>query len=230
MTQQQQKTVLITGANRGIGFAIAKTLLQHGGFRLLLAARQQKDAEEAALQLGSGIALRLELTNPLLLEQKALQIERQYGPVDVLINNAAVLHPTDLNNTQAEDLMLSLSVNTVAPFMLCKVFGQLMKQRGYGRIVNLSSGWGSFAEGLQGPACYAISKAALNAVTVSCARELMPEVKVNAVCPGWVRTRMGGESADLTPEQGAETPVWLATLEDDGPTGALFRNKKQIHW
>lgn len=227
---QQQKTVLITGANRGIGFAIAKSLIQQGGFRLLLAARQQKDAEEAVSLLGAGIALRLDLTDPLLLEQKALQIERQYGPVDVLINNAAMLHSTDVPHTQAEDLIHSLSVNTVAPFILCKVFGQLMKQRGYGRIVNLSSSWGSFAEGLEGPACYAISKAALNAVTVSCAREFMPEVKVNAVCPGWVRTRMGGEAADLSPEQGAETPVWLATLAEDGPTGAFFRNKTQIDW
>ncbi|MBU1620775.1 MAG: SDR family NAD(P)-dependent oxidoreductase [Gammaproteobacteria bacterium] len=227
---QQQKTVLITGANRGIGFAIAKSLIQQGGFQLLLAARHQKDAEEAVSLLGSGIALRLDLTDPLLLEQKALQIEQQYGPVDVLINNAAMLHSTDVPHTRAEDLIHSLSVNTVAPFVLCKVFGLLMKQRGYGRIVNLSSGWGSFSEGLEGPACYAISKAALNAVTVSCARELMPEVKVNAVCPGWVRTRMGGEAADLSPEQGAETPVWLATLAEDGPTGAFFRNKTQIDW
>ncbi|WP_233080210.1 SDR family NAD(P)-dependent oxidoreductase [Rheinheimera soli] len=227
---QQQKTVLITGANRGIGFAIAKSLIKQGGFQVLLAARQQKDAEEAVSLLGAGIALRLDLTDPLLLEQKALQIERQYGPVDVLINNAAMLHSTDVPHTQAEDLIHSLSVNTVAPFILCKVFGQLMKQRGYGRIVNLSSSWGSFSEGLEGPACYAISKAALNAVTVSCAREFMPEVKVNAACPGWVRTRMGGEAADLSPEQGAETPVWLATLAEDGPTGAFFRNKTQIDW
>lgn len=230
MASQQLKTVLITGANRGIGFAIAKHLAQQGGFQLLLAARHQKDAEEAASMLGTGIAVRLDLTDPLLLEQRALQIELRHGPVDVLINNAAMLHDTDVQHTNAEDLMLSLSVNTVAPFVLCKAFGQLMKQRGYGRIVNISSGWGSFAEGLEGPACYAISKAALNAVTVSCARELMPEVKVNAACPGWVRTRMGGESADLSPEQGAETPVWLATLPDDGPTGAFFRNKTQIEW
>lgn len=228
--KQSQKTILITGANRGIGFAIAKTLMQQGDVQLLLAARHQKDADEAVALLGAGEAIRLDLTDPLLLEQKALQIERQYGPVDVLINNAAVLHSTDVQHTNAEDLMLSLSVNSVAPFVLCKVFGQLMKQRGYGRIVNVSSGWGSFAEGLEGPACYAISKAALNAVTVSCAREFMPEVKVNAVCPGWVRTRMGGEAADLSPEQGAETPVWLATLDDDGPTGAFFRNKTQIDW
>jgi len=227
---KQLKTVLITGANRGIGFAIAKALVQRGDFRVLLAARQLKDAEQAVAELGAGIAIRLDLTDSLLLEQKALQVEQQYGPVDVLINNAAILHSTEIQQTQAEDLLHSLAVNTVGPFMLCKVFGPLMKQRGYGRIVNLSSSWGNFSEGLEGPACYAISKAALNAVTVSCARELMPEVKVNAVCPGWVRTRMGGEAADLSPEQGAETPVWLATLADDGPTGAFFRDKTQLEW
>ncbi len=227
---QQHRTVLITGANRGIGFAIARLMLQSGNYRVLVASRQQKDAEEAVAALGGGIAVRLDLTDPLLLEQKAQHIERLHGPVDVLINNAAILHSTDVQNTNAEHLMLSLSVNTIAPFVLCKVFGQLMKLRGYGRIVNISSGWGSFAEGLEGPACYAISKAALNAVTVSCARDFMPEVKVNAVCPGWVRTRMGGEAADLSPEQGAETPIWLATLGDDSPTGAFFRNKTQIDW
>jgi NAD(P)-dependent dehydrogenase (short-subunit alcohol dehydrogenase family) len=227
---QQHRTVLITGANRGIGFAIARLMLQSGNYRVLVASRQQKDAEEAVAALGGGIAVRLDLTDPLLLEQKAQHIERLHGPVDILINNAAILHSTDVQNTNAEHLMLSLSVNTIAPFVLCKVFGQLMKQRGYGRIVNISSGWGSFAEGLEGPACYAISKAALNAVTVSCARDFMPEVKVNAVCPGWVRTRMGGEAADLSPEQGAETPIWLATLGDDSPTGAFFRNKTQIDW
>lgn len=227
---QQHRTVLITGANRGIGFAIARLMLQSGNYRVLVASRQQKDAEEAVAALGGGIAVRLDLTDPLLLEQKAQHIERLHGPVDILINNAAILHSTDVQNTNAEHLMLSLSVNTIAPFVLCKVFGQLMKQRGYGRIVNISSGWGSFAEGLEGPTCYAISKAALNAVTVSCARDFMPEVKVNAVCPGWVRTRMGGEAADLSPEQGAETPIWLATLGDDSPTGAFFRNKTQIDW
>ena len=105
-----------------------------------------------------------------------------------------------------------------------------MKARGWGRIVNVSSGWGQFSEGMTGPAAYAISKATLNAITLSAAAELGPEVKVNAACPGVVRTRMGGPHAEKSPEEGADTPVWLATLPDDGPTGGLYRNRELVAW
>jgi NAD(P)-dependent dehydrogenase (short-subunit alcohol dehydrogenase family) len=97
-------------------------------------------------------------------------------------------------------------------------------------MVNVSSGWGSFAEGLEGPASYAVSKAALNALTVSLARALRGDVTVNACCPGWVRTRMGGAEAELSPEQGADTIVWLATLPAGGPSGSFFRARKRIAW
>jgi NAD(P)-dependent dehydrogenase (short-subunit alcohol dehydrogenase family) len=113
---------------------------------------------------------------------------------------------------------------------LIQVFGPAMKARGWGRIVNVSSGWGSFDEGLAGPAAYSISKATLNAVTFTFAPVLGPTVKINAVCPGWVRTRMGGQSATRSPEQGADTPIWLATLPDDGPTGGFFRDRQSIGW
>ncbi|MEO1000763.1 MAG: SDR family NAD(P)-dependent oxidoreductase [Pseudomonadota bacterium] len=128
------------------------------------------------------------------------------------------------------ELSATLAVNTVAPAALIGALGPGMAARGWGRIVNVSSGWGSFDEGLGGPAAYAISKAALNAVTVRGARALGPAVKVNAACPGWVRTRMGGAGADRAPEEGAETPLWLATLPDDGPTGGFFRDRSPIAW
>ncbi|MGL5096272.1 MAG: SDR family NAD(P)-dependent oxidoreductase, partial [Planctomycetia bacterium] len=99
-----------------------------------------------------------------------------------------------------------------------------------GRIVNVSSGWGSFAEGLEGPGFYGVTKAALNALTVRLAAESPPAVKVNAMCPGWVRTRMGGDDADRTPDQGADTAIWLATLPDAGPTGRFFRDRHPIDW
>ena len=105
-----------------------------------------------------------------------------------------------------------------------------MNARGYGRIVNVSSGWGSFAEGLSGPGAYSISKAALNALTLSLSKDLPTNVKVNCMCPGWVRTRMGGEGAPRTPEEAADTAIWLATLPDDGPTGGFYRDRKLIAW
>ena len=105
-----------------------------------------------------------------------------------------------------------------------------MLRSGYGRIVNVSSGSGSFGEGLEGPAPYCVSKVALNALTVKLAQELRGDVKVNALCPGWVRTRMGGEGADLAVEDSVETILWLATLPADGPNGGFFRDREPIPW
>src|SRR5215210_5832256 len=90
--------------------------------------------------------------------------------------------------------------------------------------------WGSFAEGMGGPGMYGVTKAALNALTVRLANELPSAVKVNAMCPGWVRTRMGGQGATRSPDEAADTAVWLATLPDDGPTGGFFRDRKPIEW
>lgn len=105
-----------------------------------------------------------------------------------------------------------------------------MIANGYGRIVNVSSGWGSFAQGLGGPGAYGVTKAALNALTVRLAEELPPTIKVNAMCSGWVQTRMGGPGATRSPEATADTAVWLATLPDDGPTGGFFKDRKPIDW
>ncbi len=96
--------------------------------------------------------------------------------------------------------------------------------------MNNSNGWGSFAEGLGGPNAYGIAKAALNAQTKALVRDLPAHVKINALCPGWVRTRMGGAGATKSPEQGADTAIWLATLPDDGPTGGFFRRREEIPW
>ena len=123
-----------------------------------------------------------------------------------------------------------MQVNFLAPLQLIRQLVPGMSTRGYGRIVNVSSGWGSFAEGLSGPAAYSISKAALNALTLSLANEVPPSVKVNSMCPGWVRTRMGGEAAPRTPEEASDTAIWLATLPDDGTSGGFYRDRKLIAW
>ncbi|MEM6463391.1 MAG: SDR family NAD(P)-dependent oxidoreductase [Pseudomonadota bacterium] len=226
-----RRVALVTGANRGIGRAIAHGLSKRGEIRVLAAARSAAGAHDTAEALGgAAVGIVLDLSDPQEVAARAKAIEAEHGPVDILINNAGVLYSGDALNVDVEALDISLRVNTMAPFALTQVFGAGMKARNWGRVVNVSSGWGSFSEGLAGPAAYSISKAALNAVTVSTAQALGHHVKVNALCPGWVRTRMGGQSADRSPEEGADTALWLATLPDDGPTGGFFRDRQAVEW
>ncbi|MEM9012845.1 MAG: SDR family NAD(P)-dependent oxidoreductase [Pseudomonadota bacterium] len=228
MTDGSQ-TALVTGANRGIGAAIAAALAARG-IRVIAACRLAADAEAAAASLGDAIPLAIDLTDAEEAQKTAHRAEEEHGPIDILVNNAGLLSAGDLPALSVAELSQTLTVNSIAPFALISALAPGMRTRGWGRIVNVSSGWGAFSEGLGGPAAYAISKAALNAVTVRAARAYGPAVKVNAACPGWVQTRMGGAGATLTPEQGADTPVWLATLPDDGPTGGFFRERAPIEW
>ncbi|WP_102797786.1 SDR family NAD(P)-dependent oxidoreductase [Bowmanella denitrificans] len=226
---QPTRTALVTGANRGIGFEIAKALANAGNIKVLIAARTEDTAEKAARTIGQGtVGVELDLLNKP--EQRVQAISQVLGPIDILVNNAGILFNQDALNTERHELEMSLQVNTIGPFLLARILGKSMQQRGWGRIVNLTSGWGTFYEGLNGPAAYSISKAALNAMTVCMARALGDKVKVNAACPGWVRTDMGGDNAPLSAQQGADTPVWLAQLPDDGPTGGLFRRRQQLQW
>ena len=160
----------------------------------------------------------------------AARLERTEERVDVLVNNAAIYPPGSLVGTSPEVLRETLAINFLGAVWTCQAFVPGMLRRRYGRVVNVSSGSGSMAEGLEGPAAYCLSKAALNAFTVKLASEVRGDVKVNAVCPGWVRTRMGGRRAPVSVERGAETAVWLATLPVDGPSGGFFRNRRPIAW
>lgn len=231
MKSNDTKKALVTGSNRGIGLAIAKALASDGTIRVLTACRSAENAKISAEKIGKGATgVVIDLTEPDNAVKQAAAIEATYGPIDILINNAGVLCPGTGFEITLEDLNTSLAINTVAPFALIQLLGEKMKQRGWGRIVNLSSDWGAFSQGVNGPAAYAISKAALNAVTASFASLLGPEVKINAACPGWVRTTMGGKTASKSVEEGADTPVWLATLPDNGPTGGFFRDRHLIGW
>ena len=221
----QSKTALVTGANRGIGLAIA-TGLAAEGYRVLIGSRDKTAGEKAAKKIGGeAAAIELDVAD----EDSIASAAREAGEVDALVNNAGILGKGGVLD-DAREFDDSMAVMVRGPYLLIQRLAPGMKKRGYGRIVNISSGWGAFSDGLAGPASYGVAKAALNALTVAVARTLPPSVKVNAMCPGWVRTRMGGMVATRSPEEGADTAIWLATLGDDGPTGGFFRDRKPIEW
>jgi NAD(P)-dependent dehydrogenase (short-subunit alcohol dehydrogenase family) len=227
------KTVLVTGANRGIGLAIARQLTELGN-SVLLGSRDFKAGEDAAKSLrrpGLDVEpVQIDLTAAATIDAAIKNIKKSGRHVDSLVNNAGVLREKPLLELTDAEIADSIAVHLTGPLHLIRALAPDMIARGYGRIVNLSSGWGSFAEGMGGPGMYGVTKAALNALTVRLANEFPSAVKVNAMCPGWVRTRMGGQGATRSPDEGADTAVWLATLPEDGPNGGFFRDRKPIEW
>jgi NAD(P)-dependent dehydrogenase (short-subunit alcohol dehydrogenase family) len=227
---------LVTGANRGLGFEIARQLLGRG-LRVVLTGRDEAATRRALEALGAAgknaLAVRLDVTDPASIAAARRTTEERLGPVDVVVNNAAVL-------VQENDSPLSIprdafratfDTNVFGAIEVCRVFVPPMAERGYGRVVNMSSGVGQFARLSTYAPAYSISKTALNAFTrVLAATYQGKGVLVNAVDPGWVRTDMGGKSAPRSVEQGADTAVWLATLPENGPTGGFFRDRRGIPW
>lgn len=226
------RTALVTGGNRGIGLEVCRQLARRG-VTVLLGSRDPDLGEAAARSLaGDGLveAVDLDVADPAAILTCARLLERRGVQVDILVNNAAVKADGDTLSVDEAELLESLQVNLLGAWRCCRAFAPGMAARGWGRVVNVSSGWGSFATGLGGPAAYSVSKAALNALTVCLARELPPGVKVNAASPGWVRTRMGGDEAPRTVEEGARGIVELALLPDDGPSGGFFRDMEPVAW
>lgn len=217
------RRALVTGGNRGIGRAIAAGL-RAAGLDVVIGARDPGPGARAAAELGVG-AVALDLMRP----EGFASALAEAGPFDVLVNNAGILNDISLLDPKS-DFDEAMQVMVRAPLQLVRLTHPHMAATGYGRIVNVSSGWGSFAEGLGGPGAYGVAKAALNALTVALARDVARGVKVNAMCPGWVRTRMGGPGATRSPEEAADTAIWLATLPADGPSGRFFRRRKEIDW
>ncbi|MBT8408711.1 MAG: SDR family NAD(P)-dependent oxidoreductase, partial [Alphaproteobacteria bacterium] len=178
------KRAFVTGGNRGIGKAIAAGLLREG-LNVFIGARDAASGHAAAEEIGATY-LYCDLSQPLTLPPEAAEMH-------VIVNNAGVLFDAPLFSQKArfDD---TLSVMVQGPYALIGQALGFMRKEGYGRVVNVSSGWGSFAEGLGGPGAYGVAKAGLNALTVAAARAVPRGVKVNAMCPGWVHTRMGGSA------------------------------------
>jgi len=228
-----KKTALVTGANRGIGFEIARRLC-FAGFKVFVCGRSEEKIKQAIGMLkGEGHHVEskvLDVTDAESISSLAEELERDAVNLDALVNNAAVLLDRDMGIMEIDDktIMNTLKTNTLAPLMVTK--GLMGALKSGSRVVMMSSGAGAFCEGISDWApVYSLSKTGLNAITRQMAKALAPrEILVNAVCPGWVQTSMGGEGAPRKVEQGAETPVWLAT--EVNVTGKFWRDKNEIPW
>jgi NAD(P)-dependent dehydrogenase (short-subunit alcohol dehydrogenase family) len=211
--------------------------LGHAGYAVVLASRDAARGEKAAGSLRrEGLevhAQELDVTDAAAARRVAAFVEGELGRLDALVNNAAVaLDPEDSLETVDPGVMRqTLETNLLGVLNGCQAFLPMMRRQEYGRIVNVSSGRGSFSKLAAGGPSYRISKTALNALTVILADELKEtNVLVNAMTPGWVRTRLGGLKAPRSTAEGAETAVWLAMLPDDGPRGKFFRDQEEFPW
>ena len=236
----ETRVAIVTGGNRGIGFEISRQLARLGVMTVIGArslAAGLKAAEPLAAEGLVAPVVELDVTDPASVKAAVAEAVRLFGRVDILVNNAGVMLDlasegmSTLETVPAEIVRATFEVNVIGPMTMTTSVLPMMREQGYGRIVNMSSGMGQLSEMGADHAAYRMSKAALNALTrVTAADAGEGSIKVNAMCPGWVRTDMGGADAPRSVEEGAETAVWLATLPESGPTGGYFRDKKPIAW
>ena len=202
-----------------------------------LTSRKVNQGLEAAEQLkreGGEIVFRpLDVTSQRQIKDLKHYVERYFGGADVLVNNAAVYPDEGRGVLEVESAVYhsTMDTNLFGPLMLCQEIVPGMVERGYGRVVNVSSGAGQISSMVGDTPSYRLSKLALNGLTLMLADEVRgSNVLVNAVCPGWVRTEMGGSAAPRSIEQGADSIIWLATLPDGGPSGGFYRDRALIPW
>jgi len=233
---QDKQVAFVTGGNRGIGYELVKQLALKG-FKVILASRDPKMGHEAAQKL-KGLDLdvllvMMDVDDQESIRQAAITVNEKYGRLDVLINNAGVYLDEYEKLLTMDPSMLekTMRTNFFGVYHVIYSFIPLMKKQGYGRIINVSSELGAMTEmSVQGTGAYKLSKHALNGLTQLVAAEIKGDIKINAVCPGWVSSDMGGPSAPRTPKQAAESILWLATIGPEGPNGGFFRDGKPISW
>jgi NAD(P)-dependent dehydrogenase (short-subunit alcohol dehydrogenase family) len=238
-----KRVAVVTGGNRGIGFEICRQLAKRG-LRVVLTARDSRKGRAAAKRLrdeGLDVVFHpLDVTDATAVQRLANHLRRTVGRLDVLVNNAGVYleggygdgrEPESVFEEGLDTVRATMETNLYGPYRLCQALIPLMREGGYGRVVNVSSGSGQLSRPQPREAGYRMSKAALNALTVTLAAELADgKVLVNCMCPGWVRSDMGGPRAPRSLAEGADTAVWLATLPKGGPHGRFFRDRKRIPW
>lgn len=234
--ETRRHVALVTGANRGLGFETSRQLLARG-LNVVLAGRSEEALDRARHDLAADAArvmiVTLDITDVVSVTRAHRAVADRFGSVDVLVNSAAILEgeDDDVLEIPAEVYRSSFETNVVGAINVCRTFLPDMVRRSFGRVVNVSSSAGQLSSMSTYAPAYSVSKAALNALTRVLAETYRAHgVLVNAVDPGWVRTAMGGPSAPRSPEEGADSIVWLATLPKDGPTGGFFRDRQPIAW
>jgi NAD(P)-dependent dehydrogenase (short-subunit alcohol dehydrogenase family) len=232
-----RKIAVVTGANRGIGFEICRQLAAKG-ISVVLTSRDEAKGRMAVAQLRSqGLEIefyQLDVTDTSGIQRLGGFLARKYGAADILVNNAGIMADakgTGMLGVPLQIIRTTMETNVYGPLTLCRELVPLMRKKNYGRIVNISSGLGQLSEMGGGMPAYRMSKTALNALTRTLAAELKgTNILVNSMCPGWVKTDMGGPNAVKTLAEGADTAVWLATLPDGGASGGFYRDRKAISW
>jgi NAD(P)-dependent dehydrogenase (short-subunit alcohol dehydrogenase family) len=229
------KTALVTGANKGIGYEVARQLATKG-FHVFVGARSpkagRKAADEIVKQGGKASFLEIDVSKNISVTTAADELAKAANHLDVLVNNAGVIVDGDDAILKISDELLreTLETNTLGPLRVTRAFAPLLAKSKAARVINVSSGGGQLTGGADGWApAYCISKTALNGVTVQLAAAL-PKFAINSVCPGWVRTDMGGSNAPRSVEEGADTIVWLASEAPQDLTGKFLRDRKEIPW
>ena len=241
MPKREQRIVLITGANKGIGFEVARQLARQD-FHVFLGARNVNAGRAAAEKLRAESGDKKQRNNVEFLEidvsksdsvrRAAEEFSKHADHLDVLVNNAGIIVDGDEDALKISDEIFekTLRTNTIGPLIVAQAFVPFLKKSKAPRIVNVSSSGGQLADGADGWApAYCISKTALNGVTSQLAAALS-DFAINSVCPGWVRTDMGGANATLSVGEGAHGIVWLAAEAPQKETGKFWRDKKVIAW
>ncbi len=230
----QGKRALVTGGNKGIGFAICQGLLAKG-FDVILAARSQDKAKAAIAQLQSSNirSLELDVSDDNSIDSAAKNLSQEIDSLDVLINNAGIYPDQRVNilTVSRELLNQTMNVNAFGAVRVTQAFLPLLMKSVAARVINTSSGYGQLS-GLSADApTYSLSKLTLNGVTIMLAKALQTKgIVVNALNPGWVKTDMGGGGAPRTPEQGADTAIWLATEAPLNLSGKLFQERREVSY
>ena len=229
------KTALVTGANKGIGCEVARQLAEKG-FHVFVGARDRdagrKAADQIVRKVGKATFLEIDVADNASVTAAAREFAKAADHLDVLVNNAGIIVDGDNAILEVSDELLrkTLETNALGALRVTRAFVPLLRKSKAPRVINVSSGGGQLTGGADGwsPA-YCISKTALNGVTSQLANAL-PKFAVNSVCPGWVRTDMGGQGASRSVEEGADTIVWLAGDAQRKLTGKFLRDRKEIPW